>query len=27
EQLLGAPHLAVLDGLSELPGFLAQHYA
>lgn len=27
EQLLSAPHLAVLDGLSELPGFLAQHYA
>ena len=27
EQLLGAPHLAVLDDLSELPGFLAQHYA
>ncbi|TJX18214.1 phosphatase, partial [Neisseria gonorrhoeae] len=20
-------HLAVLDGLSELPGFLARHYA
>ncbi|KLR97917.1 phosphatase, partial [Neisseria gonorrhoeae SK14515] len=27
EQLLGAPHLSVLDGLSELPGFLARHYA
>lgn len=27
EQLRTAPHLAVLDGLSELPGFLAQHYA
>lgn len=27
EQLLSAPHLAVLDGLSELPGFLARHYA